>query len=276
MDLQAGSFQPPPPPPVIPDKVNTNGVKDTGSANQALKVAAEAAKAKKQLAAKSLAGRKDGKAVAAVKSKGKGKGKQKEIEEEEEEVGEDDTLEKAYDAKMRTKAQAQAGKTAKVEAKGDRKKDAKRVAHTDESDEEDEDEDDDEDMDGGEEAAAEAEVIDEEDSEGEDDDEEDENKDEDEDEEEDEAEESDDDDSNAPPPVHESLLQRSKPSLDASSKSSKKRKADETEAGETREDKDARTIFVGNLPVEVGSKRVSAIGFLVRLLIYNLEADHFL
>ncbi|VDC01324.1 unnamed protein product [Peniophora sp. CBMAI 1063] len=58
---------------------------------------------------------------------------------------------------------------------------------------------------------------------------------------------SDSDDADAPPPVHESLL----PKIERRDRGKKKDKTRYVPPGETKEQRDARTVFVGNVPVEV-------------------------
>lgn len=63
---------------------------------------------------------------------------------------------------------------------------------------------------------------------------------------------SDSDDPDAPPPVHESLL----PKKEKRDRGRKKDKVRYVPPGETREQRDSRTIFVGNVPVEVVKSKV--------------------
>ena len=64
-----------------------------------------------------------------------------------------------------------------------------------------------------------------------------------------------DDDADAPPPTHESLL----PSAKRVRVKSTKKKTKVVPEDETPAQRDARTLFVGGLPVEVAEKKVRAL-----------------
>lgn len=69
--------------------------------------------------------------------------------------------------------------------------------------------------------------------------------------------------------VHESL--KSRP---AKSKSHSGARTKYIPAGETQQQRDARTIFVGNLPVEVAQKRVNVSFFFTSFrCVYNMPSD---